>query len=53
MKNSIIYTCLTEGDFTLHSGQKTRYLFDIVNYSVLKHRSLSMMETIKCCTRGL
>lgn len=28
MEKSIIYTCLTEGDFKLHSGQRTRYLFD-------------------------
>ncbi len=26
--HSTIYSCLTKGDFTLHSGQKSKYLFD-------------------------
>ena len=28
MTKSIIYQCLKEGDFILHSGQKSKYLFD-------------------------
>ncbi len=27
---SIIHTCLQEGNFTLHSGQKSKYLFDVM-----------------------
>jgi len=27
---SIIHTCLKEGNFTLHSGQKSKYLFDVI-----------------------
>jgi orotate phosphoribosyltransferase len=30
MTKSIIYTCLTEGDYVLHSGQKSMYLFDVM-----------------------
>ncbi len=30
MTNSIIKTCMKEGNFVLHSGQKTRYLFDVM-----------------------
>lgn len=30
MNKSIIYTSLIRGDFTLHSGQKSKYLFDVM-----------------------
>ena len=29
-KKSIIHTCLKEGNFTLHSGQKSKYIFDVM-----------------------
>ncbi len=30
MKDSVIYNCLKEGDFLLHSGQRSKYLFDVM-----------------------
>ena len=47
MINSIIHTCMTEGDFVLHSGQKTHYLFDIMKLISNREFLIDFREFVK------